>query len=131
MNLLLDTHILIWSQVQRKRLSNRVARSLDDSRNELWISPVSFLEIVTLYRKGRVRIPGVPSTWMTEAFARASAHEAPFTYEVAMAIDTFSLPHSDPIDTILVATAKAYGLTLVTADRNLIGAKACSVLSNL
>ncbi len=48
-----------------------------------------------------------------------------------MALDTFALPHSDPIDTILVATAKAYGLTLVTSDRNLIAAKACPMLSNL
>ena len=131
MNLILDTHILIWSQLEPTRLSNRVARALDDSRNEWWISPVSSLEILTLYRKGRVRIPGIPSAWMTEIFTRASAHEAPFTHEVATALDTFALPHSDPIDTILVATARAYGLTLVTADRNLIAAKACTVLSNL
>src|SRR5580704_8045214 len=100
MNLLLDTHILIWSQIEPKRLSSRVARSLDDSRNEWWISPVSSLEILTLRRKGRVRIPGVPSTWMTETFTRASAHEAPFTSDVAMALDTFALPHADPIDMI-------------------------------
>jgi PIN domain nuclease of toxin-antitoxin system len=131
MNLLLDTHILVWARLSPKRLSNRVARSLDDSRNEWWISPVSWLEILALYRKGRVRIPGIPGTWITETFARAAAHEAPFTHEVATALDTFALPHTDPIDTILVATAKAYGLTLVTADRNLIAAKACAILSNL
>ncbi len=131
MNLLLDTHILVWARLSPKRLSNRVAKSLDDSRNEWWISPVSFLEIHTLLRKGRVRIPGLPGTWMAETLARASAREAPFTNDVAMALDTFALPHADPIDTILVATAKAYGLTLVTADRILIAAKACSVLSNL
>lgn len=131
MNLLLDTHILVWGQLNPKRLSNRVARALEDRRNQRWASPVSFLEVDTLCRKGRFRIPGVPSAWLTEALSRASAREAPFTNEVAMALDTFALPHSDPIDTILVATAKAYGLTLVTADRTLIAAKACSVLSNL
>jgi PIN domain nuclease of toxin-antitoxin system len=131
MNLLLDTHILVWARLSPKRLSNRVARALDDSRNEWWISPVSFLEIATLSRKGRVRLPQVPGTWMTETIVRASAHEAPFTSELATVIDTFTLPHSDPIDIIMVATAKGYGLTLVTADRNLIAAKACSVLSNL
>ena len=131
MNLLLDTHILIWSQNEPKRLSGRVARSLADLRNERWISPVSLLEILTLYRKGRVRLHSSASAWLAEISARTPAHEAPFTHEVAMALDTFALPHSDPIDTILVATAKAYGLTLVTADRNLIAAKACPVLSNL
>jgi PIN domain nuclease of toxin-antitoxin system len=92
---------------------------------------VSSLEILTLYRKGRIRLSAVPSAWMAETLARTSAHEAPFTREVAMALDTFTLPHSDPIDAILVATAKVYGLTLVTADRVLIEARACPVLSNL
>lgn len=130
MNLLLDTHILIWSQINPKRLSGRVERSLNDPRNEWWISPVSSLEILRLHRRGRVRVPGMPIAWMTQTCARVSAHEASFTGEVAMALDTFALPHADPIDSIRVATAIAYGLTLVTADRNLIAAKACPMLSN-
>ena len=40
------------------------------------------------------------------------------------------LPHRDPADTFLAATAKVYGLTLVTADVNLLNGKGYSVLAS-
>ena len=40
------------------------------------------------------------------------------------------LPHQDPADRFLVATALTYELTLVTADESIIDAKACLVLPN-
>lgn len=131
MKLLLDTQILLWSQSSPNRLSRRVLRALEDSRNERWVSPVSCWEVLTLSRKGRVRLDRSPSAWFQAVLERMPSREATFTNEVASALDTFVLPHSDPIDMILVATAKVYGLTLVTADRVLIRARACPVLSNL
>ena len=47
-----------------------------------------------------------------------------------MATETFALPHRDPMDALLVASAKVYGLTLVTADTKLLASKACAVLAN-
>jgi PIN domain nuclease of toxin-antitoxin system len=52
--------------------------------------------------------------------------EAPLTHEVAMETRRISLPHRDPADRFLVATANVFGLTLVTADEVLIKAKACA-----
>ena len=40
------------------------------------------------------------------------------------------LPHRDPADRFLVATANVFGLTLVTADAILIKAKACAILAS-
>jgi PIN domain nuclease of toxin-antitoxin system len=56
--------------------------------------------------------------------------EAPLTFEVARTLPTVALPHEDPADLFLAATAKAFGLTLITADRNLIKTKGVSVLAN-
>jgi len=56
--------------------------------------------------------------------------EAPVTFEVAGALSAINLPHADPADLFLAASAKAFGLTLVTSDRNLIGAKEISVMEN-
>ena len=130
MKLLLDTQILLWSQLQPARLSRRVARALEDSRSERWISPASFWEILTLCRKGRVRLNGGPSVWFETTLQRVPSREATITQDVALALDSFVLPHSDPIDAILVATANSYGLTLVTADRVLIESRACPILAN-
>jgi len=47
---------------------------------------------------------------------------------VAMSTRKIHLPHRDPADAFLAATAKVYELTLVTADRNLRGVRGISVL---
>ncbi len=130
MNLLLDTQIIIWSQSEPKRLARRVARALEDSRNQRWISPASFWEIISLSRKGGIRIDTTAAIWFERTLERLPLQEATFTFEVAQELDSFRLPHLDPIDAILVATAKVYGLTLVTADRVLIESRACPVLAN-
>ena len=130
MKLLLDTHIWVWSVSERERLSRRVARELDRLDNQRWLSPVSIWEAMLLHRKGRLEVPEGFSTWLTRALTITSFHEAPFTFDVAEALTTINLPHADPADLFLAGSAKAYGLTLVTSDRNLLRAKEISVLEN-
>jgi PIN domain nuclease of toxin-antitoxin system len=57
-------------------------------------------------------------------------HEAPVTYQVAEETARVSLPHRDPADRFLVATARVFDLTLVTADQQLIHARQVPVLTN-
>jgi PIN domain nuclease of toxin-antitoxin system len=130
MKLLLDTHIWIWSVLEPQRLSRRVAAKLDDSQNEIWLSPVSIWEAMLIHRKGRLKVPEGFSTWLSRALTITSFHEAPFTFDVAEALSTIHLPHADPADLFLAGSAKAYGLTLVTSDRNLVRSKEISVLEN-
>ena len=130
MKLLLDTHVWLWSLAEQRRLSRRVTQALTNSRNELWLSPISSWEILTLFRKGRLPIKGNPSAWISAALSRVPFREASLTHEVAMATESIVLPHRDPADTFLAASAKVYGLTLVTADENLLNGKGYSVLAN-
>jgi PIN domain nuclease of toxin-antitoxin system len=128
MKLLLDTHILLWTITNPTRLSRRAAKVIADSRNELWISPVTTWEILFLHRRGRLHLKDGPASWMSTALSRMPFHEATLTHEVALASDAVILPHRDPADTFLAATAKVYDLTLVTADENLLKGKGYSVL---
>ena len=130
MKLLLDTHIWIWSVSEPQRLGRRVARELDNAQNQLWLSPVSIWETLMLHRKGRLKIPEGFSTWVTRALTTLPLSEAPLTFEVAEALSTINLPHSDPADLFLAASARVFGLTLVTADRNLVRTSEISVLEN-
>ncbi|HEV3207421.1 MAG TPA: type II toxin-antitoxin system VapC family toxin [Terriglobales bacterium] len=130
MKLLLDTHIWIWSVSEPQRLTRRVARELDNAQNQLWLSPVSIWETLLLHRKHRLNIPEGLSTWVTRALTTMPLNEAPLTFEVAGALSTINLAHSDPADLFLAASAKVFGLTLVTSDRNLIRAPEISVLEN-
>ena len=127
MNLLLDTHIWIWSQLDPKRLGSRTAEALSSAGNELWLSPVSVWEALTLMQKGRVRVDN-PFAWVERAAEQL--REAPLTREIVSTSLALPLPHADPVDRFLAATAKVLKLTLVTADQRLLGLGEISSLAN-
>ena len=128
MNLLLDTHIWLWSLREPKRLARRVQKELKDQSNELWLSPVSTWEVLLLNARGRIRLQGDLSDWLT----RATAHmrEAPLTHEIVLAAQQLPLPYPDPADRFLAATAQVLGLILVTADERLLGLGEIGTLAN-
>jgi PIN domain nuclease of toxin-antitoxin system len=63
-----------------------------------------------------VKLDDEPHRWVREAIARSPLHEAALNHEVALRSREVSLPHEDPADRFLVATALVYELTL-TAPR--------------
>jgi PIN domain nuclease of toxin-antitoxin system len=132
MKLLLDTHILLWSLLEPRRLSKRVTKALLNVGNELWISPVSTWEILLLGAKGRLDVKGDGDVhhWIEEIVSRTSFREAPLTHEVVMSMRKINMPHRDPADRFLAATAVSFGLTLVTEDENLIRGRGYSVYAN-
>ena len=130
MKFLLDTHIWVWSLLEPQRLSRRVAKTLEDARNELWLSPISIWEILVLCRKNRLDLKGDPVAWISTALGRVPFREATLTHEVVLATNAIDLPHNDPADRFLAASAKVYGLVLVTADANLLSSKNYSALPN-
>ena len=56
MKLLLDTHIWIWSVASPERLSRKVVTSLESSKNDLWLSPISVWELLLLVEKRSVEL---------------------------------------------------------------------------
>jgi len=130
MKLLLDTHIWVWSLLEPGRLSRRVAKVLADPHNELWVSPISTWEILVLCQKGRLILEPDATRWVATALSKVALKEAPITHDVAMATESVLLSHRDPADRLLAASAKVYGLTLITADENLLRGKGYSVLAN-
>jgi PIN domain nuclease of toxin-antitoxin system len=128
--LLLDTHIWLWSLTDPDRISSRVRKQLSSSTNELWLSPISVWEILLLVAKRRIDLSASAEEWFAHIMSVAPTREAPLTHDVAMETRRVSLPHRDPADRFLVATANVFGLTLVTADAALIEAKACPILAS-
>jgi PIN domain nuclease of toxin-antitoxin system len=128
--LLLDTHILLWSVFEPERLSRRISQALMSSENELWLSSASVWEIVLLERKGRIELNEDVATWVKGTVDCLKLNEAPITFEVALESDSTGLAHSDPGDRFLVASAKVFDLTLVTADDRLYAAPGISILPN-
>jgi PIN domain nuclease of toxin-antitoxin system len=130
MRLLLDTHIWLWALLEPERLSERVTREIQDSANELWLSPISVWELIVLWQKKRVLPDEDIQTWIPEALRALTVAEAPINYEVARETARLKLPQGDPADRFLVATARVFELTLVTADKYLLKTREAPILAN-
>jgi len=127
LRLLLDTHIWLWSLSEPRRIAKRVLVQLKDQGNELWLSPMSTYEALTLHYRGRLEIDGDLSTWL--ARATAGTREAPLTHEIALVARQLQM-HQDRADRILAATAEVLDLTLVTADDRLLGLGTIRTMAN-
>lgn len=130
MKLLLDTHIWLWSVLEPERLSRRVEEAIKNPENELWLSSISIWELIVLKQKKRILPDEDIEIWIPKALRALPLHEAPVTHEVALDIGRLQLVHGDPADRFLVATARVFELTLVTADERLIKVREVPVLVN-
>ena len=130
MGLLLDTHIWLWGLLEPERLSGSVKRALASREGDLRLSPVSVWEALLLAERGRVTLEPDPPRWLRNAMSIVPISEAPMTVDVALASRSVDVEHRDPADRFIVATAKVYGLKLVTADARLLRCRDIEVLPN-
>ena len=105
-------------------------RQLDSSKNELFLSPVSIWEAHHLHRRGKLDIKISFPAWVDRSLAQIPVVEAPFDFAIATESSRIQLPQPDLGDTLLAATASVLGLTLVTADAQLINCAWLKTLAN-
>ncbi|MCP3872231.1 MAG: type II toxin-antitoxin system VapC family toxin [Desulfobacteraceae bacterium] len=121
MKLLLDTHILLWSLSGSEKLPARIKNALEEKSNDLWLSPITTWEVLMLCEKGRIRVDHKDSIkWIKEILKTLPFREAPLNHEVAIRSRQVDLPHQDPADRFLVATALVYNLKLLTVDQKIL-----------
>jgi PIN domain nuclease of toxin-antitoxin system len=117
--------------VEAHKLSSEVARELASPENERYLSAVSVWEAILLLEKKRTRLNGDFGEWFKKSKLELGLIEVPLNWEVAQEIRYTILGYRDPGDRFLAATAKVYGLTLVTADERLMRIPGLKVLPNL
>jgi PIN domain nuclease of toxin-antitoxin system len=130
LRLLLDTHVWIWAHLHPDRVRPDIGVILGNSENELWLSPVSVWEALLLIERGKIEVDTQAPDWIREVLEAVPMREASLNHEVAIRSRTIDLPHRDPADRFLAATAEIYDLTLVTEDERLLTGRSWSVLSN-
>lgn len=119
---LLDTHVWFWALTDSPRLESRHREVLRANPEALWLSPVSTWELALLSSRGRLDLGPEPIGWIREALGRHPFREASLSHEIALRSREVDLPHADPADRFLAATALTYELTLLTVDERLRGA---------
>ena len=120
---LLDTCAVIWI-ANGDPLREPSASALQEALGQgggLAVSPMSAWEVAMLVAKGKIALSIAPEVWFDRVLAlpRVALAELP----PAVLIASCALPDAppaDPVDRILVATARAFGYTLVTRDSHLL-----------
>jgi len=116
MKFLLDTHIWLWSLLEPIRLSPPIRKVLESDEHKIFLSPITVWETLVLAEKQRIVLHLPAQHWVQEALLNSREHEAPLTHEIALKSRLIVLPHEDPADRFIAATAWEYGLTLITQD---------------
>jgi PIN domain nuclease of toxin-antitoxin system len=122
MKILLDTHIWIWYLSGSTRLPKRHRVCLNRDNHQIWLSPISIWETLVLAEKGKLRLKPDPISWIQQSLKRWPIKEAPISIQVSIKSRQLDLPHQDPADRFIGASALIYDLTLVTTDERLISA---------
>jgi PIN domain nuclease of toxin-antitoxin system len=114
-NLLLDTHCLLWALTDAPQL-DRAARRAIAAADCVWFSEASVWELGLKWRKGKI---GMQPRRIVEQALRDRFRPLPITLEAILVSSELRQRHGDPFDRLLYAQARESGCRLLTIDRTL------------
>jgi len=112
MNLLLDSHALLWALHDPDRLRPKAVALIGDPAHGVFFSAASAWELELKAARGKLKLP---DGWLGAAVRAGFLHLA-ITADEAKASARLPWHHTDPFDRLLVAQARAHELTIATRD---------------
>jgi PIN domain nuclease of toxin-antitoxin system len=120
---LLDTHVLLWWLADAGDLSREQVAELERAERSgggIAVAAISLWEIAMLAERGRVRLPCTTDAFLDELERAPSLRVLPLDRRVAVeSVRLGDAVPRDPSDRMIVATARVWGLPLVTADERI------------
>lgn len=126
MNILADTHILLWSIYDDDKLSDKAKNYLIDGRNRFYYSLVSIWEVAIKNNIGKMPIPAED---LLEGCDEMGFVPLPLKKEHILRLRSLSeWEHRNPFDRMLVAQAEAEKIHFLTEDKKILDYKSPCVL---
>ena len=134
MNLLLDTHILIWAVTEEEKIGRKSKKLLENPNNNLFVSVASIWETAYLFetKPKSLKIKKLLATFWDETIVELRIPILNITpqhcqrfYEIQ-----FVENHNDIFDRMIIAQSASTGISLVSADRKFLLYKMIKVISN-
>jgi PIN domain nuclease of toxin-antitoxin system len=120
--IILDTHIWVWWVHGDEHLTKTQCEAITANESDLiGISVISCWEVAKLVEYDRLQLPCPLEEWFDQALRYPGVQLLALTPEIA--IESTRLPgefHRDPVDQMIVATARLYGCELVTSDDKIL-----------
>lgn len=122
--IVLDTHALVWWASGDSRLSRPARKAIEAARRNtaILISAISAWEVAMLVKTGRLALTMDAAAWLDTVSQIPAVRFVPV--DVRISVHSVDLPgefHKDPADRLIVATARAYSVPLVSADSKIRG----------
>lgn len=121
--LVIDTHVWLWLESEPDRLGGPARARIEQAARagQLWVSVMSVWEIGMLVAKDRIRLSMPVDEWVRQASATPGMQMLGVIPEIALESTRLpDAPHGDPVDRLLMASARLHNLTLVTADEKIL-----------
>jgi PIN domain nuclease of toxin-antitoxin system len=120
-NVLLDTHTLLWLVSSPAELEPSALAVLSNPDTNTWVTAASAWEIAIKTRIGRLDGDALLSAW-SDIIANMSTAELPIESADAILAGRLPWPHKDPFDRVIVAQALRRNLTIATRDEKILDA---------
>ena len=121
--ILLDTHVLLWMVSEPRRLSRVAEREILKAQRQrsCAIASISLWELAALFGKNRLRGAASVENSIRDILDDTGVKVLEITPEIADLTAAFPETYpKDPGDRLIGATARAYGLTLITQDQRIL-----------
>jgi PIN domain nuclease of toxin-antitoxin system len=117
-NILLDTHIVLWALSDDLKLSAFARDLILDDNNRIFTSVASMWEVAIkkALRPERIPVSGIEFLHFCE---QAGYEMLPIRERHIIALESLPPVHADPFDRILISQARAEALLLLTQDAKL------------
>jgi PIN domain nuclease of toxin-antitoxin system len=120
-NVLLDTHTLLWLVSTPSDVDASALAVIADPNTNVWVTAASAWEIAIKTRLGRLDGEALLSAW-ADIMADMSTTELPIESSDAILAGRLPWEHKDPFDRVIVAQALRRNLTIATRDSKILEA---------
>jgi PIN domain nuclease of toxin-antitoxin system len=117
--ILVDTCGLLALQDGSKAFSARACQQLEEPGSKAYVSAITAFEIGQKHASGKLLLPIPPQEWFEAMLRQHRIEELPVTSAIGSAAAALPFIHRDPFDRIVIATAMAHHLTILTSDRTI------------
>lgn len=117
MRLLLDTSTFLWFITGSPQLPERVTAAIRFPENDVYLSVVSFWEVLLKHRLGRFSLPDLPSTYIPGQRTHHRIEALPLQEAAVGHLAKLPSVHNDPFDRLLICQALEHDLSIVSSDR--------------
>jgi PIN domain nuclease of toxin-antitoxin system len=112
MNLLLDSHVVLWCADEDEKLSAEARRAIADTDNMLFVSLASLWELYIKLRRGKLR----SQVDLRDIVDQSDYTVLDITLDDAELSASLPFHHRDPFDRMLIAQALNRNMVFVSAD---------------